>query len=200
MDLRDQIAAWIDAYYEAYPSLQRACLRVDFEDAGVPPAMQVGEADAGGEATWRLLPSPVSDEDLAALERDLGVTLPATQRAYLQARAHLFQQVYDSVHGEAIGLPEMPVDRPLSDLRADVKAWAPLLGAGYLPVATFGDGYGPICADLGASGEPPVVWFEHEELFDLGFERCDDRAIVAPLARPLFDSLLDLYEAAFRVG
>lgn len=58
-------------------------------------------------------------------------------------------------------------------------------------------GRGALCLDLGArtaEGDAPVVWIEHEALFELGEPAWGDRAAVARLARPLypsFEALLD---------
>src|SRR5262249_54711272 len=62
----------------------------DPQDAGVPPEMQVGEVNGDGWVEWRMLPSTLSEPDVAKLEEEFAIRFPPLFRAYLLARFHLF--------------------------------------------------------------------------------------------------------------
>lgn len=163
-------------------------------DGGAPPEMWKGQPDEEGWVEWTMLPSTVGDDDLDNLEREYGVTLPALLRAYFKTYFHMFDQVKGP--GFTFFIPVLPSDAPLKSFRQWLTAWRPLLSAGYLPVGTYEDGWGPICLDLASSPtDPPAVWFDHEELFNLGEGSASQRNLLAPLQRPLFSSFRELLRA-----
>ncbi len=172
----------------------------DPADAGVPPEMQVGEVNTDGWVEWGVLPSTLKDADVGALEREFGVQLPPVFRAYLLSRFQLFDQVRSRRYDQQIFMTDTPAGKPLRPLRELMKAWRPLIDAGFVPFAQWGDGWGPMCFDAiqrQADGECPVVWMDHEALVPLGPEECRRREAAAPLAQPLYDScrefLLDVF-------
>ncbi len=193
MRTRDEIGAWLDALHARLRPV--GVVAVDPEDAGVPPDMQLGAADAEGWVAWRNVPCTLAPDALAPLEARVG-PLPPALDGWLCARHHLFGQVTTGA-GHLLMLPTTPTDAPLRALEETIDAWGPLLGAGFLPIGDFDAGAGPLCLDLGArtpEGDAPIVWIDHEALFALGEDAWADRAAVAPLARPLyasFEALLD---------
>jgi hypothetical protein len=172
----------------------------DPDDAGVPPEMQVGAVNDDGWVEWRLLPSTLSEPDVAAIEREFGVEFPPLFRAYLLARFHLFDQVMSGRYQQQVLMTDTPGNRPLAPLRELLTAWRPLIEAGYVPFAQWGDGWGPMCFDARArraDGDCPVVWLDHERVIPLGEEACRRRETMQPLAETLYEScrefLLDVF-------
>lgn len=175
----------------------------DPADAGVRPAMQLGEVNAEGWVRWGVLPSTLKERDVVALENEFGVQFPPVFRAYLLARFQLFDQVRSRRYDQQIFITDTPEGKPLKPLRELLKAWRPLVDAGFVPFAQWGDGWGPMCFDglqRRADGECPIVWMDHEALVPLGPEVCRRREVVAPLVQPLFDSCRELLLDVFGRG
>jgi hypothetical protein len=171
--------------------------------AGVPPEMQVGEVNADGWVEWRVLPSTLKEADVGALESEFGVQFPPVFRAYLLARFQLFDQVRSRRYDQQVFMTDTPAGKPLKPLRELMKAWRPLIDAGFVPFAQWGDGWGPMCFDAvqrRADGECPVVWMDHEALVPLGPDICRHREAVAPLVQPLYDSCRDFLLDVFGRG
>ncbi len=79
--------------------------------------------------------------------------------------------------------------------------WRPLVQSGYLPVAEWGDGWGPVCLDLraprSAAEDAPLVWFDHEILVPMGEDACAEREEVLPHAQSLHESFRAFLEDVF---
>ena len=172
----------------------------DPDDAGVPPSMQVGEVNEEGWVEWRVLPSTLTEADVATVERDFGVEFPPLFRAYLLARFHLLDQAKSQRYDQQILMTDAPENRPLVPLRGLLTAWRPLIDAGYIRFAQWGDGWGPMCFDTqarAADGDCPVIWIDHERVIPLGDEAARRREVVQALAQPLYGScrefLLDVF-------
>ena len=170
---------------------------------GVPHAMQVGEIDDEGWVEWQMLPSTLDETDVATFEAEFDVQFPPKFRAYLTARFHLFDQVQSKRYDQQIVMSDTPLGRPLKPLRTIMTAWQPLITAGFVPFAEWGDAWGPLCFDLDqrdATGECPIVWMDHEELTPLALPQCRNRDVVLPLAKPLYGSchefLIDVFGTA----
>jgi hypothetical protein len=173
------------------------------EDAGVPPEMQVGAVDADGWVEWRVLPSTLTEADVTAVEREFGVQFPPLFRAYLLACFQLFNQVRSRRYDQQIFMTDTPAGKPLKPLRELMSSWRPLIDAGFVPFAQWGDGWGPMCFDSerrGPDGDCPVVWLDHEALIPLGSERHRQRASVLPLAQPLYGSCREFLVDVFGHG
>jgi hypothetical protein len=173
------------------------------KDAGVPTVMQVGEVNGDGWVEWRVMPSTLTDAEVTALEKEFGVQFPPLFRAYLLARFQLFDQVHSHRHHQMVFMTATPAGKPLKPLRDLMKGWRPLIGAGYIPFAQWGDGWGPMCFDSlrrGDDGDCPVVWMDHELLIPLGADRCRHRESVLPFAQPLYDSCKEFLEDVFGRG
>jgi hypothetical protein len=200
MSLADDIAhigALLDAFAETHDRTGVAA--EDDESAGVPPSMQAGPVNADGWVKWRMLPSTLTEGDVAALEAAFGVAFPPLFRAWLLARFHLFDQVRSARHGQLIFMTAVPSGARLGPLRALLRAWHPLIGAGFAPFAEWGDGWGPMCFDVqqrADDGDCPIVWLDHERLVPLG-AASRQRAAVVPLAQPLYGSFRELLADVF---
>lgn len=175
----------------------------DPKDAGVPTEMQVGEVNAEGWVEWRVLPSTLTEAEVTAVEKEFGVQFPPLFRAYLLARFQLFDQVQSRRYDQLVFMTDTPAGKPLKPLRELMKAWRPLIDAGYVPFAQWGDGWGPMCFDSvkrAADGECPIVWMDHEALIPLGSDRCRQRESVLPLVQPLYGSCREFLVDVFGRG
>ncbi len=197
--------AWVGQLVDAYAvgADRRGVASERPEGPGVPPAMQAGEIDADGWVEWRVLPSTLSEVEVTQFEDKCGARLPPLFRAYLLARFHLFDQVTSRRHDQLILLADTPAGKPLAPLLQLVSAWRPLIHAGFIPFAEWGDGWGPMCFDTARrapDGDCPVVWMDHERLASLSEEQCRTRKKVLPLAQPLYRScrefLIDVFGQA----
>lgn len=172
-------------------------------DAGVPVDMQIGDVNSDGWVEWAILASTAKIEDLDALEKEFGIDLPVPFRAYLLARLHLFNQVESRRYKQQILLSDTPSTNPLGPLKFLLNAWRPLLDAGYIPFAEWGDSWGPMCFDArqrSSDGDCPIVWFDHEVLFSNGEDSCRNRDWMAAHARPLYESCREFLVDVFSVG
>jgi hypothetical protein len=192
----------LDAY--AVDAWRMGVAAQDPRDAGVPPEMRVGEVNAEGWVEWRVLPSTLTEADVVAVEKEFGVRFPPLFHAYLLARFHLFDQVKSRRHNQQVFMTATPAGQPLTPLRRLLSSWQPLIGAGFVPFAQWGDGWGPMCFDSArqaADGECPIVWMDHEALIPLGSERCRARESVLPLVHPLYAScrefLMDVFDRGY---
>lgn len=178
----------------------RRSVSCEHPERGVPSAMQVGEIDEDGWVEWRILPSTLGEAEVDTLELDFGVKFPPLFRAYLLARFHLFDQVRSRKHDQLVWMSDTPHGRPLMPLRGMISSWSPLIDAGFVPFAQWGDGWGPMCFDTRLSrmdGECPIVWMDHESLAILGPDKCRNRDAVLPLAKVLYPSCREFLTDVF---
>jgi len=203
MSLADDIAyvgALLDAFAETYHC--RGVAADEDDEGGVPRSMQVGPVDADGWVTWRMVPSALTKGDVAAVEEAFGVAFPPVFRAYLRARFHCFDQVRSATHGQLVFMTDVPSRDGLGPLQRLLRAWSPLIAAGYVPFAEWGDGWGPMCFDVqrrADDGDCPIVWLDHERLVPLG-DAMRLRAAVEPWAQPLYDSCRAFLADVFGTG
>lgn len=202
MGLADDIAE-IGGLIDAYDDGRPAChVIVDSPGRERPPIEMRGGPFGGDWVACLVLPSTLQVADVEALENEFDIALPPVIRAYPLARFHLHDQVRSHKHGNLISWPCVPSRRSLDPLREYLRGWPALLKAGYIPFASWGDGWGPMCFDA-ARRQPdddcPVVWLDHELLFDAGIEKISDRAVSEPLARPLYDSARELIRDVFTI-
>lgn len=118
--------------------------------------------DEDGEwRVWKLVPSTVTEQQLAALEGEFGVTFPEVIKAFLSVVHHLFE--------EPIG--RNSTEEPFAGMK---NAYNPHLTAnGYLPFSWDGEHYFIRCVDLANMPDEercPVVELDHETLFDRQYE------------------------------
>ncbi len=189
MDINSAKSFMKDYFEKLYKKLSEEA-PVALQMCDLPEEMLADGADPGEEwNTWKLIPSTVTDEDIAKYEADHRLNFPNCIRAFLQTYHHCF---------DFIGR-NMP-DAPFYGLSS---AFDPRLAAnGYLPFSWDTEGYFIRCIDLSASGESedkdkcPVVQFPHEELFDLQYDYEDkneeiSREQLAELAEPVAASFYE---------
>ena len=186
----ESVGRWLETQYsKASPTALLLEPLVDPEDFGVPPEMREGEVDASGNVRWKLLPGTLGDAALAEIEARTG-KLPPALAGWLLARHHLFHQA-TTTSKRLLTLPPAPIHAPLRDFEELLEAWAPLIDAKWIAFGDYDAGAGPLCLDLAgrtASGDAPVVWFDHEALQSLDDAGLRDRAALEPLAQPLYPS------------
>jgi len=166
---------------------------------GVPPDMFDSEVDEEGWVEWKMLPSTLTNDDIAKLEAEFCIQFPPLFRAYLLAGFQLFDQIHSVKYEQLIFNTDVPSNDPLGPIRALMEAWKQLLSANYIPFAQWGDGWGPMCFDTenrDDNGDCPVVWMDHELLIPLGKE-CGNRAAVLPHVNALYESYAEFFEDVF---
>jgi hypothetical protein len=188
---RQLVASWLDRCRPRLcPALPAKEPPFDPADGGVPPDMVDGEPNADAWVAWKMLPSTVTEADVAEVERPLPGPFPPLFRAYLTARHTLGMQ--------GIGLPDLPSDGPLLGLQAALDGWKCLWSAGYVAFLDNAEGdTGPLCFDLfrrRLDGDCPVVLFDHERLINVGEAGCGHRREVEPLGRRLYISFKSMME------
>ena len=153
----------------------------------LPEEMTVeGTTDGDGWAVWKLIPSTVTDEDIANEEEGFGVKFPVLLKAYLSTYHHGFDVLGFNYPGE----PFEALDNAFNPHLADND---------YLPFAWDEDRYFIRCIDLRANSDGdqcPVVQFDHEELLDMLYEYEDNneavpREVLEKLAEQIAPSLKD---------
>ena len=137
---------------------------------GLPDEMTVeGTKNGDGWSVWKLIPSTVTDEDIAKEEEGFGLKFPNLLKAYLSTYHHAFDILGDNY-------PDDPFE-------ALDNAFNPQLAKnGYLPFGWDEEGFFIRCIDLNSDSDGdccPVVQFDHEELFDLLYD-CEDNGENVP--------------------
>lgn len=171
--------------------------RLELEDSGVPAEMENSEPDHEGYVEWKLLPSTLTLEDVAGLENKYGIQWPSLYKAFLTVYFHLISEFRGPEY--SVLLPEQPSDKPLYEIEFLLKAWEQLLPCGYIPFASYNDGWGPICFDtMGAETgtDYPIVWIDHEDIFALEDGELS-RATLEPMAKKLQPNFLAFMDHVF---
>lgn len=151
--------------------LVKACLqwyrgRCPIRLPGVPRDMRVDPHDESEWAEWKMIPSTVTETEVAQLEAALPAPLPPLFVAYLTTRFVLL----GSELGDYI-LPGLPSDEPLGQVKRFL-ARGDLRRAGYIPFAQtiYSD---PVCFDCrrpNFEGDYPVVQFNCDWVNDADWE------------------------------
>jgi hypothetical protein len=152
-----------------------------------PADMVAGPPDTSGWIPWQPVDSPVTDQDIARLEKQAGTPFPPLFRAYLMYKCLLMTQFNPVV------LPETPSNAPLQKLKRLLKLIRddPFFKQnGYIPFGQDANGAGPVCFDTkhpSVDQDYPVVVVDHDRMGNPGYtgERRWDS----------FASLLDVMEA-----
>lgn len=194
-----EIGRMIDAFDARYPACHVVVDKPGYED---PPLDMRGERLSSPDwVACKILPSTLREADVTAVERECRVVFPPVFRAYLLTRFHLHDQVHGRRHNnQLIFWPPLPSRDSLGPLRERLRGWPVLIEAGYVSFAEWGDGWGPMSFDTAQrrpDGDCPVVWMDHELLFQVGPENCRERATVEPLAQRVYDSCRELLTDVF---
>lgn len=190
----------------------------------VPLDMQVGSVNEDGWVEWKLLDSHLGNEDILEYENMVRSSLPGLFKSFLRTyyfcdsftlqnpefikfkkqfkdRKEFYEHAseYNGFFAEITFL-KLPSEKTLKEYKELIINWYPLLKAGYIPFAEWQDGQGPVCFDIQQRSENDdfkIVWFDHEELFNLGDEGCEIRETVQKLSKELFKSFLELLQIMF---
>jgi hypothetical protein len=204
MTLNDDIqfvGKLIDQYAARAP--QKHVAAEDPEDDGAPPDMQAGPVDEEGWVEWKPIPSTLRESDVAEVEEEFGVEFPPLFRAYLLARFQLFDQLQSVRHGQGLLMTAVPSGQRLDPIRESLEVWqsSPLIPAGFIPFAEWGDGFGPVAFDTSkraSDGDCPVVWMDHELLIELDDDGSSGNSdAVRALAQPLYGSFREFLADVF---
>ncbi len=93
-EYRTEIKKILDEYYELLKVYDKTEIQVpDFIE--IPNGMFTGEVEEVSKynitlRTWKMIPSDVTEEDIAELEKEIGVRLPDSLRAYYTSYYHLW--------------------------------------------------------------------------------------------------------------
>lgn len=153
----------------------------------VPEEMWADGADPKAEwKRWKLIPANICDEDIALLEKELGLVLPKVVKDFLTTYYHLFD--------DPIG--RNPVDEPFEGLK---NAWNPLLvRAGYLPFAWDKNAAYIRCIDLENMPDEahcPIYEIDHEILFEFDQDAENARDEIKTEMKPVADSFTEYLKA-----
>lgn len=151
----------------------------------VPEEMRAGPLDGDGWCKWKLIPSPVTAEDLDALEKEIGCAFPSLLRTFLSTCCHNF---------DSTDLGRQLPDKPFHAMKV---AWNPdLVRAGFLPFGWDADAAFIRCIDLANLPDEdrcPVVQIDHEVLFDGD----TDREALLPHMEPVAENFQAFLEDIF---
>ncbi len=167
----------------------------------------------------RFVPSAITEQDIAAFEREHQVALPSLYRTFLTSFAlpqepqkdiHICAAVYDM--GD-LGPLWLELDRPQTmqdvsermDFLQEIRDFCDLPEGCFrnlIPIGDWGAGWGPLCIDLSRPEDRvdeddedtwSLVWFDHED-FDWDEEYLGgDGLLHGQAALPSFRVLLDWY-------
>ncbi len=147
---------------------------------GVPEEMWADGVDPKESwKKWKLIHSTVSEEDIAAVENELGIKFPNAMKCFLTTYFHFFD--------EPVG--KHSSNKPFYAIK---NAWNPILvKAGYLPFTWDEEHYFIRCIDLANmpnEDKCPVCQIEHEVLFDYDEESEINRSEIEERMEMLADN------------
>jgi cell wall assembly regulator SMI1 len=178
----EQQKQFIQDFFEKYYAKQAAICETVLMLPDVPQLMLAEGADSNEEWNkWKLIPSTITEKDIAALENQLGVSLPNILKIFFTTYFHFF---------------DYPVGRHSIDepFEAIQNAWNPLLiKAGYLPFTWDKDGYFIRCIDLVNIPDEnacKICQIDHEILFDFDEESEISREEIADKMEVIADNFL----------
>lgn len=94
-EYRTEIKKILDEYYELLKIHKKDEIQI-VGDIKIPDGMFTGEVEFDTEykdlklRTWKMIPSDVTEEDIAELEKEIGIRLPDPLRAYYTSYYHLW--------------------------------------------------------------------------------------------------------------
>lgn len=136
---------------------------------GVPEEMRAGPAGPTGWCAWQPIDSPITDEDIAALEQDIGNPLPPLFVEYLTYKCLLMTDF------GILSLPEVRFDRPLQEVNEYIgllnrqSYWR---SVGYIPFGQDGDGEGVLAFDTNnctGDGDYAIMSVDPELMAQIGY-------------------------------
>lgn len=178
----EQQKQFIQDFFEKYYAKQVAICETALMLPDVPQLMLAEGADSNEEWNkWKLIPSTITEKDIAALENQLGVSLPNILKIFFTTYFHFFDY--------PVG--QHSIDEPFEAIQ---NAWNPLLiKAGYLPFTWDKDGYFIRCIDLVNMPDEnacKICQIDHEILFDFDEESEISREEIADKMEVIADNFL----------
>ena len=145
-------------FEQYYQKLSQKEINVRLPLGEAEKEMWSGDANPDDEwKKWKLVPAMISDEEIKELEKEIGVALPLSLKAFLTVTHHCFDN--------PIG--RNSVAKHFEGVR---NAWNPVLvRCGYLPFAWDKEGYFIRCIRLKKMPEEEkcgICQIDHEVLFD----------------------------------
>lgn len=134
----------------------------------VPEDMKAGESDQEGWTPWKSVDSPICDEQIMTLEKEINAKFPPLFRAYLMHKCLLMTDF-------AVLFPETPSNAPFEKLRQYLSLWESepfFKKRRLLPFAYDANDVGPVCFDIGRQnddGDCPIVCVDHERITDASY-------------------------------
>lgn len=160
-----EIKKILDEYYELLKVYDKIEIQVpDFIE--IPNGMFTGEVEEVSKynitlRTWKMIPSDVTEEDIAELEKEIGVRLPDSLRAYYTSYYHLWDFERN-----------LSRNSPVAKMDGIYNAYNKLMiKFDYLPF-TWDNQYGCLfCIKFDENNNDYGIYMiDHEEMFDFDAE------------------------------
>lgn len=160
-EYRTEIKKILDEYYELLKVYDKTEIQV-LDYVEIPERMFTGEVEIDIRynnvelRTWKMIPSDVTEEDIAEFEKVIGIRLPDPLRAYFTSYYHLWDNI--------------PENSPLNKMGWIHGAYDELMiRFGYLPFTWDSQGSWLICMKIDENNQDcGIYWIDHEYLF--GFD------------------------------
>lgn len=165
-EYRAEIKKILDEYYELLKIHNKYEIQI-VGDIKIPDGMFTGEVEFDTEykdlklRTWKMIPSDVTEEDIAQLEKVIGIRLPDPLRAYYTSYYHLWDWERD-----------LSKNSPTAKMDGIYNAYNELMiQFGYLPF-TWDNQYGCLfCMKFDENNNDCGIYMiDHEEMFDFDAE------------------------------
>lgn len=158
-EYRTEIKKILDEYYELLKVYDKTEIQVpDFIE--IPNGMFTGEVEEVSKynitlRTWKMIPSDVTEEDIAELEKEIGVRLPDSLRAYYTSYYHLWDFERN-----------LSINSPVAKMCGIYNAYDELMiKFGYLPFTWIQDAW-ICCMKFDENNQDCGIYMiDHEEMF-----------------------------------
>ena len=172
-DYRAEIKCIFDEFYEGLKKYSKFDIQVLKED-DIPKEMFTGEIEIDKDfykeynkiielKTWKYMPSTVSSEDIAELEKTLAIKLPVPLLAYYTSYFHFF--------GADLGISENSPNLKMNGIYMAYNSF--MISHGYLPFSWIQDGW-LICMKIDENGNDSGIYtIDHECMFDFEYRNAN---------------------------
>lgn len=165
-EYRIEIRKILDEYYELLKVYDKSEIQV-LGDTEIPDGMFTGEVEFDEEynhlelRTWKMIPSDVTEEDIAQLEKVIGIRLPDPLKAYYTSYYHLWDW-QRNLSGNVPKAKMIGIYEAYNEL---------MIKFGYLPFS-WDNQYGFLfCMKFDENNNDCGIYkIDHEEMFDFDEE------------------------------
>ncbi len=164
-EYRAEIRKILDEYYELLKIYDKTEIQV-LDYVEIPDGMFTGEVEIDDKynvelRTWKMIPSDVTEDDIAELEKVIGMRLPDPLRAYYTSYYHLWDCQRN-----------LSENSPTAKMNGIYDAYSKLMiKFGYLPFTWDNEGGWLFCMKFdGNNQDCGIYWIDHEELFSFHAE------------------------------